>query len=131
MKMKKWTFFLLTYKFSYLLYKNFKPRRFQMYNHLFDIFTGRKDTAFQKGLKMPILGCFWPTLTSYIFWSNKDIKKMVTYLKSSKFEVCVVNMKIFHSEEKKFILFILIFLLHFHYFSHFLMYHLFHSNITF
>ena len=38
--------------------------------------TGRKGTAFQKGFKMPILGCFWPTLTSCIFWSSKDIEKI-------------------------------------------------------
>ena len=43
-------FFLLNEKFSYSLYKNFKPRQFQIcnfLNYLFDIFTGSKDTACQ------------------------------------------------------------------------------------
>ena len=98
---KKWTFFLLDEKFSYSLYKSFKLREFQICNHLFYIFTGTKVTAFQSRLKMPILGCFWLTLTSCIFWSSKDIKKMVTYLKLSRFEVFVQWIWKFFVQQKK------------------------------
>ena len=65
-KWKKWTFFLLNEKFSYSLYKNFKLRRFQICNHLFDIFTGSKDTACQswsKKPKMGILGLLWKAVS--------------------------------------------------------------------
>ena len=121
---KKWTFYPVMLRLSFLVQRTFEPCWLQIYNYFWHIYFTFLIIALERCLLDPERPCFLlffepneEPLNAHISKSKVYMRKIIIYLKSAKFKDSLYQMKVSALLDKKFIFFIFIFLLHFQIFQ--------------